>query len=204
MVETGGHEEERGVTVKKTAVRLSPIVRRYFDAWISRDASDFDHEQAFYWFVKAVAEYEKRYKCRPSSLALSDLIVEAWKRLGVFDNHSTAEADEQASLYETLLTYEKACRRFPDRLTEGSAAKDIVTYWLALGTRARSNTAYIEEKMREEYGEDWKEQKEKAMREYQRRCTGKQWKDCPPLCCPARPGCLLPYGRRHEHSLVDH
>lgn len=152
--------------MKKTADPLSPLVRRYFDAWISRDASDFDHEEKFFWFAKAVAEYEKRHKRRPSSRTISDLIVEAWTRRGVNDDDSKEEADRLATLYEELIAYEKACRRFPDRLTEGSARRDIVTYWRALSNHAQSNQPYIDEKMREEYGPDWKMKKDKAMGEY--------------------------------------
>ncbi len=38
-------------------VELPKIANKYFNAWIARDASDFDHEKTFYWFVKALAEY---------------------------------------------------------------------------------------------------------------------------------------------------
>ena len=60
--------------------RLSPVVQRYFDAWVDRDTWDSWHpldDEHFYRFVKAVARSSRRRPPRPGDIHA--LIVARWR-----------------------------------------------------------------------------------------------------------------------------
>jgi len=93
--------------------RLSPVVQRYFDAWVDRDTWDSWHpldDEHFYRFVKAVARYSRRRPPRPGDIHA--LIVARWRGKRRADQ-LTERAEHFANFYETLLAYRKprAARR---------------------------------------------------------------------------------------------
>jgi len=117
---------------------LPPIVRRYFDAWISLDTWDSFHAldmERFYRFVKAVVRYSRHQ--RPSSTRIRAFIIERWKGQRE-EAELNKEADHVAELYQTLLEYERTTG-FPDPLIE---RKDIVRYHLRLKATRTSEGQY--------------------------------------------------------------
>jgi hypothetical protein len=142
-------------------MKLSPVVHRYFEAWIHRNTWDSYHSQdneKFYRFIKAIARYSRRV---PSPADIYTLIVERWK--GQRDSAKLDETAERfADLYQTLMDYEKT-GGFPDPLIERT---DIVKYHLELSVHSRDNRQHVNMTMTDVWGKDWRTKLDKAMREY--------------------------------------
>jgi len=133
-------------------MKLSPVVARYFDAWICWDTWDSHHpfdNQRFYRFVKAVVRYSRRRP--PLSGHIRSLVVKKWSGRRTPAALRKA-ADDFARLYETLLEYEKT-RGFPDALIERT---DVVRYHLKLTLGKGPNDAHVNRTMTDVWGNDWR------------------------------------------------
>lgn len=135
--------------------KLSPVVSRYFDAWICRDTWDSHHPldtEQFYRFVKAVAKYNRQ---KPLPATIHAAIMNRWK--GRRSHRQLKEkADHFSELYAVLLDYERT-KGFPDALIE---RRDIVKFHLKLS--GRSGALYTS-MMTKAWGRDWKNKLEKAL-----------------------------------------
>ena len=145
-------------------MKLSPVVERYFDAWIRRRTWDSGHAldtANFYRFVKAVARYSRK---PPSAADIYALILDrrGWKgpesgTIAETVQELLAErAKELLDLYQTLLDYEKT-KGFPDPLIERT---DIVKFYVKLrGTKDERDS-----RMREVWGSEWRKQYDEEMK----------------------------------------
>ena len=135
-----------------STMKLSPVVGRYFDAWICQDSWDSGHPtdtERFYRFVKAVARYSRSRA--PSQADIHALIVQRWRGQGVDRVELDTRANEFAELYRTLLNYEKT-RDFPDPLIERT---NILEYHLRVSAQCQGNDQCINRMMTEVWGKDW-------------------------------------------------
>ena len=133
-------------------MKLSPVVFRYFDAWIRHDTWDSLHtldDERFYRFVKAVLRYSRR---RLSPGDLEEIIVDRWKKRRVSSALDRA-AERYRKLYRTLVAYETTTG-FPDALIEQT---NILKCYNQLRRRqkGKQSTDYIQRKMAEDWGNDW-------------------------------------------------
>ena len=133
-------------------MKLSPVVARYFEAWICRDSWDSQHpldRQRFYRFVKAVARYGRRRP--PLAGHIKELVEQRWRSHRGVSRLKHAVTDF-TDLYETLLEYERT-RGFPDPLIERT---DIVRYYLRLTLGKGPDDAHVDRTMTETWGGEWR------------------------------------------------
>lgn len=139
-------------------MKLSPVVGRYFDAWIRQDTWDSGHRldrERFYRFVKAVARYSRR---PPALHDIRLLIVTRWKQRRQ-NKWLNREAEQYAALYEELLEYERT-RGFPDPLIERTST---VRFFYALQDSSRRahkgkvDVQHVDKVMTDVWGKDWRE-----------------------------------------------
>jgi hypothetical protein len=143
-------------------MKLSRVIGRYFDDWISQDSWDSHHpsdDARFYRFVKAVARYSRRRV--PSQGDVRALIIQRWSRQEGDNVELEKIANEFAELYQTLLDYEQT-RGFPDPFREGI---DIVKCYLKLSIHSQGNDQYINRTMTEDWGKDWRAKLDRAISE---------------------------------------
>ena len=129
-------------------MKLSPVVGRYFDAWLRLDTWDSYHpldKERFYLFVKAVARYSRRV---PSAGDIKELIVEKWK-----DRRTISVLNKATcyfmSLYQEFLAYEKT-RGFPNPSIERT---NIVRFYYRI--RQGKTNKDIDMRMSEDWGSNW-------------------------------------------------
>lgn len=136
-------------------MKLSPVIQRYFDAWIQMDTWDSYHpldQERFYRFIKSVKRYSKR---KPAPSEIEKMIIERWKGRRV-KRHLIASAQRYASRYEIILKYE-ATRGFPNWLIERTS---LPRCYLALAIDEVSPKK-INEIMTRLWGKDWQSELEK-------------------------------------------
>jgi len=138
-------------------MKLSPVVGRYFDAWIKLQTWDSGHQldqQRFYRFVKAIVRYSRR---RPSSIEVESLIEARWE--GRRDSESLEEtARHFASIYTAILDYENT-NGFPNPLIERT---NIVQCQIWLASENVSEQQ-LDNSMSHLWGEDWRIQLQRAI-----------------------------------------
>ena len=142
-----GRSKEEGII---RMIKISKVVGRYFDAWITLDTWDSFHPldmQRFYRFVKAVVRYSRN---PPSPSDVRALITARWHDQRPVDALDQA-ADRYAAIYETLISYEKT-GGFPDALTERTS---IVKFHGQLSSQENSSAQHIETTMSHVWGKDW-------------------------------------------------
>jgi len=138
---------------------FSPIVGRYFDAWINCDTWYTGHrndEERFYKFVKAVLRYCKR---RPSDTQVRQHIELKGRELISDDNDLQEKAHYYTTLYASILEFHDTL--FPDVLTELRSSRAcynlLENQRILTGGIRESEEAEL---MRVLFGDDWKHQLE--------------------------------------------
>lgn len=132
---------------------LSPVVDRYFQAWIGRDSWHTGHPndlEYFYKFVRAVSTYSKK---PVGDDELRTLITEAAK--GKIDPDQLAEkATHYVHLFRHLYDFTKT--PFPDPLI---SRNNIHAYYMDLTFQfGYDRKEQIAEVMRQVWGDDWEKQ----------------------------------------------
>ena len=132
-------------------MKLSPLVNKYFLAWINSSTWNTGHDadrRRFYKFVKAVVKYSQK---RPSSGTVRRLIL-AHGKGKLEESVLDSEAAEYASLYDSILGF--ADIQFPDPLVERkNASSHYFGLCAAFGPEAEDR---IDKIMKREWGSDWK------------------------------------------------
>ena len=143
-------------------MKLSPIIRSYFDDWIGRESWHTCHpldNERFNCFIKAVARYSRSRA--PSPADIHAIIVQRWRgqELDLDDTELDERANEFAERYQMLLNYEKT-KCFPNPLIEGT---NILKYYLALSPECREDAQRTNRIMTKALGEDWQTKYARAM-----------------------------------------
>lgn len=136
-------------------MKLSRVVNRYFEAWISQNTWNSSHwldNERFYRFVKAIIRYSRR---KPTENDIRYKIMEIYK--GKLDEEFLYEEAERFTYkYSIILAYERT-KDFPNPIIEKN---NIFSYYFHLRPHYHNNTKELERIMAEVWGKEWKKKLE--------------------------------------------